>query len=325
MPKAFRFYVTGGPDVLKWEDIEVPSPGPGQVRIRHTAVAVNYRDILVRNGSYSIKLPSGIGLEGAGVVEAIGAQVSDLKIGDRVVCVSGPDGAYAEARLVPASRVIKLPDNISDRLAAGMMIRGMTARYLVRETYRVEPGSRILVHAAAGGVGTILCQWAKHLGAMVIGAVGSKEKIATALGNGCDHVINTGDGDFSGAVRALTNGEGVDAVYDSIGRATFEQSARSLRRRGVLISFGEASGDPDPVPPRHLGQLGSLYLTHPSLPDYTATRDELLTTANDLLEMVGSGKIRADITAEYALRDAPRAHSDLEARKTTGAIVLISQ
>jgi NADPH2:quinone reductase len=323
MPKAFRFYVTGGPDVLKWEDVEVSSPGPGQVRIRHTAVAVNYRDILVRNGGHATKLPSGIGLEGAGVIETVGTDVRDLKVGDRVVCVSGPDGAYAEARLVPAARVIKLPDNISERQAAGMMIRGMTARYLVRETYRVEPGSKILVHAAAGGVGTILCQWAKLLGAFVIGGVGSDDKIAAALKNGCDHVINTGNGDFSDEVKALTNGVGVDAAYDSVGRATFEESARSLRRRGFLVSFGEASGDPDPVPPRWLGQLGSIYLTHPSLPDYTATREELLTTANDLFEMVGSGKIRADVTAEYALRDAPRAHSDLEARKTTGAVVLV--
>jgi len=324
MPKAFRFYVTGGPDVLKWEEAEVPSPGPGQVRVRHTAIAVNYRDILVRNGLHAVKLPSGLGLEGAGVVEAVGADVRDIAVGDRIACVSGPDGAYAEARLVPAARVIKLPDTISDRQAAGMMVRGMTARYLVRETYKVGPGSKILVHAAAGGVGTILCQWAKHLGAVVIGAVGSEEKVAAALGNGCDHVINYGEGDFSGEVKRLTNGEGVDAVYDSVGRSTFEQSALSLRRRGFLISFGEASGDPDPVPPRRLGQLGSLYLTHPSLPDYTATRDELLTTANELFEMVASGKIRTDITAEYALRDAPRAHADLEARKTTGAIILVT-
>jgi NADPH2:quinone reductase len=324
MPKAFRFYVTGGPDVLKWEEAEVPSPGPGQVRVRHTAIAVNYRDILVRNGLHAVKLPSGLGLEGAGVVEAVGADVRGIAIGDRIACVSGPDGAYAEARLVPAARVIKLPDTISDRQAGGMMVRGMTARYLVRETYKVGPGSKILVHAAAGGVGTILCQWAKHLGAVVIGAVGSEEKVAAALGNGCDHVINYGEGDFSGEVKRLTNGEGVDAVYDSVGRSTFEQSALSLRRRGFLISFGEASGDPDPVPPRRLGQLGSLYLTHPSLPDYTATRDELLTTANELFEMVASGKIRTDITAEYALRDAPRAHADLEARKTTGAIILVT-
>ncbi|MGA2945215.1 MAG: quinone oxidoreductase, partial [Xanthobacteraceae bacterium] len=260
----------------------------------------------------------------AGVVEAVGADVRGIAIGDRIACVSGPDGAYAEARLVPAARVIKLPDTISDRQAGGMMVRGMTARYLVRETYKVGPGSKILVHAAAGGVGTILCQWAKHLGAVVIGAVGSEEKVAAALGNGCDHVINYGEGDFSGEVKRLTNGEGVDAVYDSVGRSTFEQSALSLRRRGFLISFGEASGDPDPVPPRRLGQLGSLYLTHPSLPDYTATRDELLTTANELFEMVASGKIRTDITAEYALRDAARAHADLEARKTTGAIILVT-
>jgi NADPH2:quinone reductase len=324
MSRAFRFYVNGGPDVLQWEEVDVPPPGPGQVRVRHTAVAVNYRDVLVRNGIHAVKLPSGLGLEGAGIVEAIGADVHDLTIGDRIICVSGPDGAYAEARLVPASRVVKLPENISDRQAAGMMIRGMTARYLVRETFKVEKGSKILVHAAAGGVGSILCQWAKHLGATVIGTVGSNEKAATALANGCDHVIIHGNGDFSDEVKRLTNGEGVDAVYDSIGLTTFEQSARSLRRRGLLISFGEASGDPDPIPPRRLGQLGSIYLTHPSLPDYTATRGELLINAGDLFAMVSSGKIRADVTAEYALRDAPRAHADLETRRTTGAIVLLS-
>jgi NADPH:quinone reductase len=325
MSRAFRFYVNGGADVLQWEEVDVPPPGPDQVRVRHTAVAVNYRDVLVRNGIHSVKLPSGLGLEGAGIVEAIGADVHDLTIGDRIVCVSGPDGAYAEARLVPASRVVKLPENISDRQAAGMMIRGMTARYLVRETFTVEKGSKILVHAAAGGVGSILCQWAKHLGATVIGSVGSNEKVTTALANGCDHVIVHGSSDFSDEVKRLTNGEGVDAVYDSVGRTTFEQSARSLRRRGLLISFGEASGDPDSIPPRRLGQLGSIYLTHPSLPDYTVTRDELLITAGDLFAMVSSGNIRADVTAEYALRDAPRAHAELEARKTTGAIVLIPQ
>jgi NADPH:quinone reductase len=322
MPKAFRLYVNGGPDVMKWEDVDVPSPGPGQLRIRHTAVAVNYRDVLIRNGLHTAKLPGGLGLEAAGIVDAIGANVGDFALGDRIVCVAGPDGAYAEMRLVPAARAVKLPDGISDRQAASMMIRGMTARYLVRETYRVGPGSRILVHAAAGGVGTILCQWAKHLGAMVIGAVGSQDKFAAAKRNGCDHVVMSGS-DFSGEVTQLTNGDGVDAVYDSIGKATFEFSARSLRRRGLLISFGEASGDPDPVPPRRLGQLGSIYLTHPSLPDYTLTREELVATANDLFEMIISGRIRADVTREYALRDAPLAHAELESRKTMGAIVLI--
>jgi NADPH:quinone reductase len=323
--KAFRFYETGGPEVLRWEDVEVGSPGPGQVRIRHTAVAVNYRDVLVRNGLHKVAaLPSGLGLEAAGVVEALGPDVADLAAGDRVVCVAGPDGAYAEARLVPAQRVVKLPDAISDRLAAAMMVRGMTARYLVRQTYRVQAGDWILIHAAAGGVGTILSQWAKHLGANVIGTVGSAGKIEVARAHGCDHVINYSAGGFVDEVRALTSGRGVDVVYDSVGRATFEQSLRCVRRRGTLASFGEASGDPEPVAPRRLGLLGSIFLTHPSLPDYTATRAALLENANDLFAMVASGKIRVEVTAQYPLRDAARAHADLEARKTVGAIVLVA-
>jgi NADPH2:quinone reductase len=322
--KAIRFYQTGGPDVLKWEDVTVAAPGQGQVRIRQTAVAVNYRDVLIRNGLHKVaNLPSGLGLEAAGVIDEIGPGVSDLAVGDRVVCVAGPDGAYAQARLVPAARVMKLPDTISDRQAAAMMIRGMTARYLVRETYRVSPGDWILVHAAAGGVGTILCQWAKHLGAHVIGTVGNASKIEVARASGCDHVFVPSEGGFVENVRNLTGDKGVDVVYDSIGLDTFEQSMKCLRRRGMLVSFGESSGDPEPVPPRRLGQMGSLFLTHPSLPDYTSTRADLLATANDLFDMVGSGKIRIDVTAEYPLQDAARAHADLESRKTVGAILLI--
>ena len=325
MTKAIRFYQTGGPEVLKWEDVEVGAPGPGQVRVKQTAVAVNYRDVLIRNGLHSsAKLPSGLGLEAAGVIDAVGPDVTDLSVGDRIVCVAGPDGAYAEARLVPAQRVVKLPDRIDDKLAAAMMIRGMTARYLLRQTYRVQPGDWILIHAAAGGVGTILGQWAKHLGANVIGTVGSADKVPVARAHGCDHVINYSAGGFADEVRKLTNGRGVDVVYDSVGQTTFEQSLLCLRRRGMLASFGEASGDPTPIAPRRLGQLGSIFLTHPSLGDYTATRAELLETANDLFDMVAAGKISIDVTKEYPLRDAARAHADLEARKTTGAIVLIA-
>jgi len=325
MTKAIRFYQTGGPEVLKWEDVEVAAPGPGQVRVKQTAVAVNFRDVLIRNGLHSgTKLPSGLGLEAAGVIDAVGPDVTDLSIGDRVVCVAGPDGAYAEARLVPAARVVKLPDGIDDRLAAAMMIRGMTARYLLRQTYRVQPRDWILIHAAAGGVGTILGQWAKHLGANVIGTVGSADKVPVAQAHGCDHVINYTAGGFADEVRKLTDGRGVDVVYDSVGQATFEQSLLCLRRRGMLASFGEASGDPTPIAPRRLGQLGSIFLTHPSLGDYTATRAELLETANDLFDMVATGKITIDVTKEYPLRDAARAHADLEARKTTGAIVLVA-
>ena len=324
MTKAFRFHRTGGPDVLRWEDVEVPDPGPGQVRLRHTAVGLNYRDIYVRNGLHAVpSLPSGIGVESAGTIDAIGPDVTGLKIGQRVACVAGPDGAYAEARLVPAARVVPLPDGIDDITAASMMIRGMTARYLLFETWKVKPGETILIHAAAGGVGLIVCQWAKHLGATVIGTVGGKAKAEIARAHGCDHPIDYTAEDFAERVRTITGGRGADVVYDSVGRATFEGSLRSVRRRGVVASFGEASGDPEPVPPRRLGQLGSIYLTHPSLGDYTATREDLLRTAGDLFDMVKSGKVRIEVNQRYALKDAPRAHAEVEQRKTTGSTVLI--
>jgi len=322
--KAFRFYQHGGPDVLRFEDVEVGAPGRGEVRLRNTAVAVNYRDVLVRSGIHAVKsFPSGIGLESAGVIDAIGPEVSGLAVGDRVSCVAGPDGAYAELRLVPAACVVPLPDGIDERAAAAMMVRGMTARYLLHDTYRVQGGDTILIHAAAGGVGLIVCQWAKHLGATVIGTVSSEQKAEIARAHGCDYPIVYTKENFAERVRVLTGGEGVAVVYDSVGKNTFKDSMRCLRRRGVLASFGEASGDPDRVAPRRLGQLGSIYLTHPSLPDYTATRDELLSTANDLFAMVQSGKIRIDISQTYPLHEAPRAHADLEARRTTGSIVLV--
>jgi len=327
MTKAIRFHATGGPEVLRLEDVETGEPGPGEVRIRNAAIAVNYRDILVRRGTHRVALPSGLGLESAGTIEAIGAQVSGLAIGERVACVAGPDGAYAQARLVPAARVVPLPDGIDARVAAAMMVRGMTARYLLHETFRVKPGDTILIHAAAGGVGLILCQWARHLGATVIGTVGSPDKAAIARAHGCDHpIVIGGDApeDFVARVRALTGGAGVPVVYDSIGKATFEGSLACLARRGLLASFGEASGDPDPLAPRRLGALGSVYLTHPSLGDYTATRADLLASANHLFDMVASRKIRIEISAEYALRDAARAHADMEQRRTTGSIVLIA-
>jgi NADPH2:quinone reductase len=295
------------------------------VRLRNTAVAVNYRDVLVRRGVHSIPaLPSGLGIESAGIIEAVGPDVDGLAVGDRVACVAGPDNAYAEARIVPAARVLRLPDGISEPTAASMMIRGMTARYLLHATYRVRPGDTILVHAAAGGVGAILCQWAKHLGATVIGTVGSDGKAAFARAHGCDHPVVYTREDFVERVRALTGGAGVPVVYDSVGQMTFEGSLRCLAQRGVLVSYGEASGDPEPVPPRRLGQLGSVFLTHPSLGDYTASRAELTETANDLFAMVTSGKIRIDISKTYPLREAPRAHEDLENRRTTGSIVLIA-
>ena len=324
MGKAFRFYQHGGPEVMRWEDVDVPPPAAGQVRMRNTAVAVNYRDVLIRRGVHEVRaFPSGIGLESAGVVEAIGPGVTDLVAGDRIACVAGPDGAYAEARNVPAARVVKLPDAIGEGTAAAMMIRGMTARYLLHDTYAVRPGDAILVHAAAGGVGLILCQWAKHLRATVIGTVSTDEKAAVARAHGCDHPIVYTREDFAERVKEITDGEGVAVVYDSVGRTTLDGSMRSLRRRGVLASYGEASGDPEPVPPRKLGHMGSIYLTHPSLPDYTATRADLLNTSSDLFAMVITGKVTIEVRHTYALRDAPQAHADLEARKTTGSIVLI--
>ena len=324
MSKAFRFYETGGPDVLRFEDTDVGDPGSGQVRIRHTAIAVNYRDICIRSGLHPVaSFPSGVGFESAGVIDAVGPQVSGLAVGDRVACVCGPDGAYAEARIVPAARVLVLPDGIDERTAAAMMIRGMTARFLVHATYRVRPGDVILVHAAAGGVGAILAQWAKHLGATVIGTVSSDEKAAYARAHGCDHPIVYTREDFVERVRAITGRSGVPVVYDSVGKTTFEGSLRCLRRRGLLVSYGEASGHPDPVPPRRLGQLGSIYLTHPSLSDYISTREELTETANDLFAMVASGKIKIDVSRTYPLHEAPRAQADLESRQTTGSIVLI--
>jgi NADPH2:quinone reductase len=321
--KAFRFDRHGGPEVLKLEEVAIPEPGPGEVRIRNTAVAVNFRDVLMRKGVHAIKsFPSGIGLESAGVIDALGPDVTGFSVGDRVAFAGMPEGSYAEFRLVPAARLIALPDGIDERTAASMMIRGMTARALLHDAYAVKPGDTILVHAAAGGVGLIMCQWAKHLGATVIGTVSSDEKAAVARAHGCDHAIVYTREDFAERVREITNGEGVPVVYDSVGKATFEGSLKCLRRRGVMASFGEASGDPDPMPPRRLGALGSIYLTHPSVSNYTVTRAELLAAAHDLFAMVGSGKIKIEISRTYPLRDAPRAHADIESRNTTGSIVL---
>jgi NADPH2:quinone reductase len=322
--KAFRFHELGGPEVLRLEDVEVGPPSPAEVRIRNLAVAVNYRDVLMRRGVHAVKsLPSGIGLESAGVIDAVGRDVRGLSVGDRVAYAGMPEGSYAELRIVPAARVIPLPADIDERTAASMMIRGMTARCLLTETYKVQAGDTILIHAAAGGVGLIMCQWAKHLGATVIGTVSTEAKVEIARAHGCDHPIVYTREDFAGRVRDITGGEGVPVVYDSVGKATFEASLKCLRRRGVMASFGEASGDPDPMPPRRLGALGSIYLTHPSVSNYTVTRAELLAAAHDLFAMVGSGRIKIAITQTYPLRDAPRAHADIESRKTTGSIVLV--
>ena len=324
MTKAFRLHRHGSPEVLRYEDVDLGEPGSGQVRIRNTAVAVNFRDVLVRRGTHAVKsFPSAIGLESAGVIDAIGPDVTGFSIGERVVYAGMPEGSYAEARIVPAARLIALPPEIDDLTAASMMIRGMTARCLLYEAYKVKPGDTVLIHAAAGGVGLIMCQWAKHLGATVVGTVGSDAKAAIARAHGCDYPIVYTREDFTQRVLNLTGGEGVPVVYDSVGKATFEGSLRCLRRRGVMASFGEASGDPDPVPPRRLGALGSIYLTHPSVSNYIVTRDELLAAANDLFDMVTSGRIKIGISETYPLREAPRAHADLESRKTTGSIVMV--
>jgi NADPH2:quinone reductase len=319
--KAIRFHQVGGPEVLRYEDVPLGEPDPGEVRIRHSAVALNFRDILVRRGQHAAKLPSGLGTESAGVIEAVGPGVGELKPGDRVVTVSRPDCACAEARNAPAARVLKLPDEVDDRTAASMMVRGLTARYLLKATYAVKRGDTIVIHAAAGGVGLIMSQWAKHLGATVIGTVGSDDKAAVARAHGCDHVLRY-DG-FETKVRELTGGKGVPVVYDSVGRVTFESSLKCLRPRGILASFGESSGDPPLVSVRELGQMGSLFVTHPSLIHYTESRAELLETANDLFAMVGSGKIKIEINHSYPLRETAQAHRDVEARKTTGSVVLI--
>jgi NADPH:quinone reductase len=321
--KAIRFHQVGGPEVLSYEDVPLAEPGPGEVRIRHSAVALNFRDILVRRGQHSAKLPSGLGTESAGVIEAIGPGVSELKPGDRVVTVSRPDCACAEARNAPAARVLKLPDEIDDRTAASMMVRGLTARYLLKATYAVQPGDTIVIHAAAGGVGLIMSQWAKHLGATVIGTVGSQEKAAEAKAHGCDHPILYREEDFAARTREITKGEGVPVVYDSVGKDTFAKSLDCLRPFGVMALFGQSSG---PVPPVDLGvlaQKGSLYVTRPTLMTYVAKRADLDWAARELFEVVGSGKVKIEINQTYPLAETAQAHRDLEARKTTGSTLLL--
>jgi NADPH2:quinone reductase len=325
MTKAFRFYKLGGPEVLQLEDVDLGDPGPGEVLIRQSAIGVNFRDIYRRTGIHAVEgFPAAMGVEGAGVIEALGEGVEGLAPGQRVVAQGAPDGAYAEARIVPAWRVMALPDDVDDRAAAAMMVKGLTARNLLKRCYAVQPGDTILVHAAAGGVGLIMCQWAKHLGATVIGTVGSDAKAEAARAHGCDHTIVYTREDFVPAVKELTGGEGVHAVYDSIGKDTFEGSLSCLRPLGLMAQFGEASGEPPLVSPRKLGTLGSVYLTHPSLPHYTATREDFESSAKDLFEVVGAGIVKIAIDRAYPLADAPQAHIDMAARRTTGSIVLVT-
>ncbi len=323
MPKAIRVYEYGGPEVLRWENVAVGEPGPSEARVRHTAIGVNFVDTYQRSGLYPLKLPSGLGSEGAGIVEAVGSDVAHVKPGDRVAYAGGPVGSYAEVRLMPADRLVKIPDGISDQTAAAMMLKGMTTQYLIRRTYRVKPGDTVLFHAAAGGVGLIACQWLKALGATVIGTVGSDVKAELAKSHGCDHtIVYTREG-FAKQVREITGGKGVPVVYDSVGKTTFMGSLDCLQPFGLLVSFGNASG---PVPPFELGILatkGSLYVTRPTLATYTATRADLEATAKDLFDVVLSGKVKIEIHHTYALKDAQQVHRDLEARKTTGSIVML--
>lgn len=324
MSHVIRVHAHGGSDELKWEQADVPPPQEGEVRIRHSAVGLNFIDVYFRTGLYPPPaLPFVPGLEGAGEVVELGAGVSELSVGDRVAYAGGPLGSYAEERNMPAARLVKIPDGIGDAEAAAMMLQGMTAEYLLRRTYAVQPGDAILLHAAAGGVGQIATQWAKHLGATVIGTVGSEEKAEIARANGADHVILYRDEDIAERVREITDGEGVAAVYDSVGKDTFEASLNSLRRRGILVSFGNASGKVDAFEPVLLSQKGSLYITRPTLFDYTATREELDESANALFEVVKTGVVKINVGQEFALSEARAAHDALEGRQTVGSTVLI--
>jgi NADPH2:quinone reductase len=321
--KAIRISKTGGPEVLELQDIELPPPARGQVRVRHTAIGVNFIDTYQRAGLYPIQVPGGLGLEAAGHVEALGEGVTSLKIGDRVGYCSGPLGAYAEANNVPADRLVKLPDGVSDEDAAAAMLKGMTAQYLLKRTFPVKPGQTILWHAAAGGVGLIACQWAKHLGVTIIGTVGSDEKIALAKSHGCDHVINTSTENWVARVRTLTKDEGVPVVYDSVGKDTWNGSLDCLAVRGMMVSFGNASGPVPAFEPGILGGKGSLYLTRPSLMHYTRTAQELQETADDLFDVIAKGVVKIEVHQRFKLSDARAAHEALHSRKTIGATVLI--
>ncbi len=322
MTKAIRIHENGGPDVMRWEDVEVGAPGPGQVRIKHSAVGLNFIDTYQRSGLYPLPLPLTLGMEGAGVVEELGEGVSDVAVGDRVA-YPAPVGSYAEARLAPADRMVKLPDGISDQQAAAMMLQGLTVQYLIRQTHRVEAGETVLVHAAAGGIGLIACQWLKHLGATVIGTVGSAEKAELATAHGCTHTINYSEEDFVERVKELTGGVGVPVVYDGVGKDTFEGSLKCLAPLGLMVTFGNASG---PVPDFALGRLaplGSLFITRPTLMTYSAKRDDLMAMSAELFEVVLSGAVKIEVNQTYPLAEAAQAHRDMEARKTTGSTVLM--
>ena len=323
MVKAVRMHSVGGPDVMVYEEVELGSPGPGEVLVRHKACGLNYIDVYFRTGLYPQALPSGLGMEGAGVVEAVGDGVSYVAVGDRVAYAGRPIGAYAEARIMPADNIVRLPDSISFETAAAMMLQGLTVQYLFHRTFPLQGGETILFHAAAGGVGLIACQWARAIGVTMIGTVGSDEKAALAKAHGCTHVINYNKENFVERVKEITEGKGVPVVYDSIGKDTFINSLDCLAPLGMMVSFGSASG---PVPPFSLNELASrssLFITRPSLMSYTAKRNDLETMAAHLFSMVESGKVKIDIHQRYPLSEVAQAHRDLEARKTTGSTILI--
>jgi NADPH2:quinone reductase len=323
MSKAIRLVQTGGPEVLHWEEVVVGEPGAGQARVRHTVVGVNYIDTYHRSGLYPLSLPGGLGSEAAGVVEEIGPGVTTVKPGDRVAYAGGPPGSYSEVRVMPANTLVPIPEGISDETAAAVMLKGMTSQYLIRRTYRVKAGETVLVHAAAGGVGLIACQWLKALGATVIGTVGSAEKAAVAQAHGCDHVIISTAEDVAKRVREITGGVGVPVVYDSVGKDTFLSSLDCLKPLGLMVSFGNSSGKVTPFDIGVLSQKGSLYLTRPTLATYTATRGDLEATAQDVFDVIKSGAVKVDIRHRYRLSEAAQVHRDLEARKTIGSIVMV--
>jgi NADPH2:quinone reductase len=321
MAKAIRVHQIGGPDVLRWEDVPAMAPGPGQVKLRHRYVGLNFIDCYHRSGLYPQPLPFTPGTEGAGVVTELGAGVTDLRVGDRVA-YAGPVGAYSEERIIAADRLLKLPDAIDDKTAASMMLKGMTAQYLLRQTFKVAAGDVILFHAAAGGVGLIACQWAKHLGVTVIGTAGGPEKVALARAHGCEHVIDYTKEKFVDRVKALTGGRGVKVVYDSVGQQTFHGSLDCLSPRGMMVLFGQSSGPVPAFEPTLLAGKGSLYLTRPTMYAYTASRQELVDTASDLFQVVASGAVKIATGQVFPLAQAAAAHRALEARATTGSTVL---
>ena len=324
MTHAIRIHETGGPEKMLWEEVEVGDPGEGEVRLRHTAVGLNFIDVYHRTGLYPLPgLPHVLGMEGCGIVEEVGHGVTEIAVGDRVAYAGVPPGAYAEERLIPWHRLVKVPEGIADQTAAAMMLQGMTACYLLRRCYRVQAGDTILIHAAAGGVGLIACQWAKALGATVIGTVGSPEKAELARAHGCDHPVLYREEDFVARVLELTDGKGVAAVYDSVGKDTFMKSLDCTRRHGIVVIFGQSSGNTEPLDLGLLAKKGSLFVTRPTLMTYTADREDLVAIAGELFDVVGSGKVKIEVNQTYPLSEAARAHADMEARKTTGSTVLL--